>query len=489
MGLLWRYVFLIGTMACTNFGVGSVVLFENTGVQSATTTKHRDLALPASQSFAQQMLADAQVQAKSASPAVRGKVWLELAKQRASDGDRSKERTFLGDALQATLEIPPVHNNTYWVLQAEILRVLLKDFGPDPLQELLSRMDESTRGLTFDMLLARYIDDGSWEKAVDTARRSPKSGWFPFIQAERLMAKLPPQRVADRALIFGIAYQICDGKHVAVSQLAIMIEKFWHDLPREQVVNAIPHILREALRAQTFSILRPNNEYDERKSTLLPILKQLDAVKAEQWERGEERAREEARKAGPMMTISDGEDSQSHVTAAQPTPPPTNRSKPRHASSKPRIVNQCMEDESWCDENRVSHALEALMNHLKKGDLEPAKLSVNRGYQLALGEWKLDTDPDDPNQVEKPSWRSTQDWEAFTVLATKISPQYALDRVKQIPDPEIQLLTRVMLGRMWLGAKPEWTPCQQLISDYHNENNCVHYYMYMPHAMFSWANY
>lgn len=471
------------------FMAGSLAGAQPHGVPRSTAA-NEDVAQNPSEDFARQMLAEARAQTRSASPAVRAKVWMELAKQCANDGDRSQERSLLGKAFQATLEIPPAHNNYYWVLQAETLRILMKDFGPDPIEELLPRMDENMRGMSFEMLLARYIDDGNWEKAIDTVRRSPKSGWFPFMQADRLMEKLPPQRVGDRALVFGVAYRICDGKHVAVSSLATMIEKFWRDLPAEEVVDAIPRILKEAMRAQMYPVMRPNQAYDNYKAKLLPILKQLDPPKAEQWERGEDAARVEARKAGPMITISGGDDSQPTSKASAPSPPsPAINARLTHGSSEPRVVNQCMEDEAWCDENRVSHALEALMNHLKKGELELAKLSVNRGYKLALGEWKLDTDPDDPNQVHKPAWRSTQDWEAFTVLATKISPRYALERVREIPDPEIQLLTRVMLARMWLGNKPELTPCQDLVSDYHNEGNCVRYYMYMPRELFSWANY
>lgn len=479
---------LAAALSVAIFWLGSSRALDNKETQWTAEAKGDDAALTPSQDFVRQMLADARTQAPSASPVVRAKVWMELAKQCANDGDRGQERKLLGDAFQATLEIPPVHNNYHWELQAETLRILIRDFGPDAIEELLPRMDESMRGMSFEMLLARYIDDENWGKAIDTVRRSPKTGWFPFMQAERLMAKLPPQRVADRAVVVGVPYRICDGKHVAVSSLASMIEKFWRDLPPEQVVDAIPRILKEAMRAQLHPIMRPSRAYDEAKAKLLPILKQLDSAKGEQWERGEETARAEAQKAGFMTTISGGDDSQSVSKSAAPTPPPTNP-RPTHASSKPRVVNQCLEDEAWCDENRVSHALEALMNHLKKGELESAKLSVSRGYKLALGEWKLDTDPDDPNQVHKPAWRSTQDWEAFTILATKISPRYALERGKEIPDSEIQLLTRVMLARMWLGNKPELTPCQQLVSDYHNEGNCVHYYMYMPREMFSWANY
>jgi hypothetical protein len=459
---------------------------------SALAADGRTTTASAEEVVARQMLAAAQEEAKSASAVVRAKVWMEVAKQFSADGKRPEERSLLRDAYMATLEIPPVHNNFYWVMQAEILRTMMKDLGPEPVEELLPRMDANMRGIAYDLLVTRYIDDGNWDRAVETVKRAPKNGWFPFTPALRLMGKLPPQRVADRRAIFDMAYQICDGKRVTVSSLSMMIEQFWRDLPREQVVEAIPRILKEAMRTDLFPVMRPVKVYDNSKSKLLPILKELDAAKAEEWERVEKAAWEEARRAGVLTTMASDDDSDpaaKNSPAAVVPPAPAKNIPTTHPSTKPRVVNGCMEDEPWCDENRVSHALEALENHLKRGEVELAKQSVSRGYRLALGEWKLDTDPADPNQVHKPAWRSTLNWEAVTVLATKISPQYALERVKQIPDSEIQLLTRVMLARMWLGEKPEFAPCQQLVSDYHNDGSCVHYYMYMPRELFGWANY
>lgn len=441
---------------------------------------------------ARQLLAAAQDEAKSASPGVRAKVWLELAKQLSADGKKPEERSLLRDAYAGTLEAPPQHYNYYWVVQAEILRTMMKDLGPEPVEALLPEMDANMRGIAFDMLVTRYIDDQNWDRAVETLKRAPKSKWFPFAPALRLMGKLPPQRVADRVTIFELEHFVCDGKRTAVSGLSVTIEQFWRDLPSQQVVDAIPKILKEAMRIQLFPVMRPVKAYDDSKSKLFPILKELDPAKAEEWERDEKAAWEDARNAGMFTIVDRGEYDEPPAKNSPASPAPataTKNTSTKEASSKPRVVNGCMEDEPWCDENRVSHALEALEGHLKRGEMEMAKQSVSRGYRLALGEWKLDTDPADPNQVDKPSWRSTQNWEAFTVLATKISSQYALERVHQIPDPEIQLLTRVMLARMWLGAKPEFTSCQELVSEYHRDGDCVRSYMYMPREWFPWANY
>jgi hypothetical protein len=445
---------------------------------------------------ARQMLAAAQEEAKSASAVVRAKVWMELAKQHSADGKKPEERSLLRDAYMATLEAPPQHYNYYSVVQSEILRTMMKDLGPEPVEELLPQTDANMRGIAFDLLVTRYIDDQNWDRAIETLKRAPKNAWFPFAPALRLMGKLPPQRVADRVAILELEYFVCDGKRTAVSGLSTTIEQFWRELPRPQVVDVIPKILKEAMRIQLFPVMRATKAYEDSKSKLLPILKELDPAKAEEWERGEKQAWEDARKAGIPTIVDRGEydeppaknppASSTPVAAKNASATPAST---KQASTKPRVVNGCMEDEPWCDQNRVSHALEGLEGHLKRGEVELAKQSVSRGYRLAQGDWKLDTDPADPNQVDKPSWRSTQNWEAFTVLATKISPQYALERIKQIPDAEIQLLTRVMLARMWLGAKPEFTPCQQLVSDYHNDGDCVGYYMYMPRELFPWANY
>jgi hypothetical protein len=297
-----RNALLIGALTCASLCADNIAALQKPRTQPAGSPAS-DSAQAPSEEFARQLLAAAQANAKSASPVVRTKVWLELAKQCAADGDRSKERVLLGNAFAASLEIPPVQNNYHWVLQAETLRILINDFGPEPVEELLPQMDENIHGMAFDMLVARYVDDGNWDKAIDAVRRAPTTGWFPFVQTERLMAKLPPQRVADRALIFGMAYRICDGKHIAVSSLTTMIEKFWRDLSENQVVDTIPRIFKEALRAQAFPVLRKVNAYDDLKPKLLSILKALDPAKAEQWEGGEDTARAEARKACPMYTF------------------------------------------------------------------------------------------------------------------------------------------------------------------------------------------
>jgi len=434
-----------------------------------------------------QMLVQALEEAKTASPPVRAQVELEFARQLDQDNKKSEEAALLRDACLATLKAGPEPYSTFGWIQSDILRTMMKNLGPEPLEELLPQMDEANQGLAFDLLVSRYTADKNWDRALDAVRRAPKGHWFPFGPALALMKVSPPQSVAARREIFAVTYDIYQKGGTSAGALEPMIEQFWRELPREQVIELIPTILKDAIRGDIYFIMRPLHLYDSLKPKLLPILWELDPAKADQWEREEVPTFEEVRKAGrwpsPKRTGT-------QQTTANPVKPPASSApyKKPPGSPKPRVVAGCLENEPWCQENRVTHALEATMEHLKKKEIDLAKAGVSRGYWIALSQWKLDTDPVDPNQVIKTHWPSTVNWEAFSVMASRISPEYALERVKQIPDAEIRLLARTMLARAWLDHRPIF-PCPSLHSNYHDEGSClVPYQAYMPAELFSWAN-
>jgi hypothetical protein len=431
-----------------------------------------------------QMLVQALEEAKTASPPVRAQVELQFAKQLDQDNKKSEETALLKDAYLATLQRVPEYYNTVGWIQSDILRTMMKNLGPEPLENLLPQMDEAMSGLTFDMLVTRYTTDQHWDRALDALRRAPADNWFPFGPALALMKGLPPQDVAARREIFAIAYSIYQKGDTSAGALESMIEQFWRDLPRDQVIELIPIILREAIRGDIYFIKRPSNFYQRLKPKLLLILRQLDPAMADQWERNEQQTFDEVRKAGPPWAHP-RDTQRAQANPAQPASPAPYQKPP--GSPKPRVVAGCLENEPWCQQNRVEHALQATMEHLKKNEIGLAKTGISRGYWIARSQWKLDTDPVDPNQVIKTHWPSTVNWEAFSVMASRISPEYALQRVKEIPDAEIRLLTRTMLARAWLDHRPIF-PCLSLHSNYHDEGACIAYQAYMPRELFSWAN-
>lgn len=435
-----------------------------------------------------QMLVEALKEAKTASPPVHAQVNLEFAKQLDQDNKRSDELVVLREAYLATLQGQSAPYNTIGWIQSDILRTMIKNLGPQPVEALLPQMDEATRGLGFDLLVTRYTADQNWDRALDAVKRAPADQWFPFGPAVALMKALPAQNVAARREIFAVAYAIYRKRRTSAGALEPMIEQFWRELPRDQVIELIPILLKEAIRGDIYFIKRPSNFYEKWKPKLLPILRELDPAKADQWEREEKQTFEEVRKAGPPWADVEEIRRQQPAMEKPATPParPALYKKPP-GSPTPRVVAGCLEDEPWCQQNRVEHALESIMDHLKKNEIDPAKAGISRGYWIALSQWKLDTDPLDPSQVIKTRWPSTVNWEAFSVMATRISPEYALQRVKEIPDAEIRLLIRTMLARAWLDHPPVF-PCPSLHSNYHDEGACIGYRMYMPRELFSWAN-
>ena len=434
-----------------------------------------------------QMMVQALEEAKSASPPVRAQVELEFAKQLDQDNKKDEEAALLKDAYLATLPRAADSYNTIVWIQSDILRTMMKNLGPEPLENLLPQMDEAMRGLTFDLLVTRYTADQHWDHALDALRRAPRNNWFPFGPALALMKALPVQDVPARREIFAVTCSIYQNGDTSAGALEPMIEQFWRDLPREQVIALIPAILREAIRGDIYFIMRPSNFYQRLKPKLLPIFRELDTARAEQWEREEQQTFDEVRKAGPAWAHAKTASTPQAAAGIAKPPASAPPYKKPPGSDKPRVVAGCLENEPWCQQNRVEHALQATMEHLKTNETDLAKAGVSRGYWIARSQWRLDSDPVDPNQVIKTHWPSTVNWEAFSVMASRISPEYALERVREVPDAEIRLLTRTMLARAWLDHRPIF-PCPSLHSNYHDEGACIAYQAYMPRELFSWAN-
>ena len=458
---------------------------------SATPRERRTNPSPAISvdDMAWKMLVAALEEAKTASPPVRAKVMLEFAKQLDQDNKKSDELTILREAYLATLGASAAKYDTVNTVQGDIQRATIKNLGSEPLEALLPRMSEGQRGLAFDMLVTRYTADRNWDRAMDAVRRAPADNWFPFGPAFELMKALPAANVNSRREIFAKEYAIYHNGWTAAGGLGQLVEQFWRELPREQVAELIPSILMDLMRGQIYFVKRPLHFYDQEKPKYLAILRQLDPAKAEQWERDEQKTWEEVRKQGPGWATAEQMRRQRAVKGnpAPETANPAPYTKPP-GSPKPRAVAGCLENEPWCQQNRVEHALESVKEHLLKKETDLAKQGIARGYGIALSQWKLDTDPVDPNQVSKTEWPSTVNWEAFTVLATRISAEYALDQIKKIPDAEIRLLTRTVVARVWLNHPPSF-PCPSVHSNYHDEGACIGYRGYLLNELFQWENY
>jgi len=437
------------------------------------------------------MLEAAEAEAKSASPEVRAYVWMQLALQRGGEGHKDEERRLLRDAFLATLEQPPQSTNTIFWLQQPILRQMMKDLGAQPVEEIFPKTDGPPRAIAVELLVTHYTDEEQFDRALAWLQQAPQAGWYTFNAAMRLMEKLPPSRSDDRRAIFAQVSSFCDGKTVSSAALATMIEKFWRDLPRADVLAAIDRILNEAADAywQPHPMKQPaRSAYEEYREKFLPILRELDPPIADRWEH-----EPVPHKKPPVIP-------QPHVVPGLSLPIPAELQSAPVAGNqsarpqpvvvpppkKPRVVNGCLVSEPWCRQNRIENALRATADHLKKHETELAKASLRRGFRLVEGEWQYDSDPSDPNLAVKSAWPSTVNAQAFAVLATKVSNDYALTLTGGVRDPEIQLMVRVLLARMWLGSRPEFAIPNVLNRD-ESGCECIPYYMYMPRELFSWS--
>jgi hypothetical protein len=66
-----------------------------------------------------------------------------------------------------------------------------------------------------------------------------------------------------------------------------------------------------------------------------------------------------------------------------------------------------------------------------------------------------DADPSDPNIALKAWWPSVSAYCRLVLAASQFSPQWALERVREVKDPEILLLLEVRLASMRLGVRAD----------------------------------
>jgi hypothetical protein len=478
------------------------VAFLLAAVALASATPSRAQVVPVGETeehLGRRILAEALDEAKAAKPDVRAKIWLEAAKQLDQDKRQSEERAMLLDAYAATVEAKEPEDSGIGWLQSEILQTMMQKLGPEPIETLLPKLEQYPRALAFDLLVTRFTNDKNWDQAMQTLQAAPKDQWFPFAPATQLFAKLPQERSAERRTIFLTVFAICKAQGRGFAHLDGMIEQSWRELPREEVADAIPRILREAIFGDSHPIKWRTNFYQQEKPKLLPIWKELEPAKEAEWEANEkeilleEQHRPYFSVGVPNQPATPAQGKPAAGTATTNSAPAT--AQPAVAATvmdetalrKPRAVMGCMEDEPWCQSNRLDHALAALKDHLLKHEMALAQAEVTKGFGYARSQWRLDTDPADPNQTVKVYWPSTTTWEMFSVMATRVSTNFALRKIAQIPDPDIRALAKVILARLWLDNRP-FFPCPSLHSKYHNEGPCVSIAMYMPRELFDLGN-
>lgn len=393
--------------------------------------------------LARQILATVETKAESASPDVRAFVWMQLA---TALEDKSKQRKLLQAAYLATLELPVLLFDTRWDLQWQILSRMEEEAGPEALEEVLPRAEGYSRSSIYELLIDRYAEDGKIDRALELLQGAPDHGEYPFFAAKFLMGQLPPARVGLRRTIFDQALGMARADD-HFEPVVPMLMEFWRDLPSGQVLQAIDAMLHEARQHDACrGLFEPafGSAYFYYADELLPVLHELDPAQAERLEQERvsdvpppEKCDYSARSGVPPKSTS------------APVPTPTPAAKP-YPQPPERLVFGCP-IHADCRDEKIEHLLRTINLDLKWNAIDHAKHDIETGFAMAEEEWQYDTDPDGRNPSLTYRWDSTLNWEAFAILASYVSPSYALEKTNRIPDPGIRLIVREMLARYWLG--------------------------------------
>lgn len=131
-------------------------------------------------------------------------------------------------------------------------------------------------------------------------------------------------------------------------------------------------------------------------------------------------------------------------------------------------LQQAMNDmPSLRPEVRWKPALDAGDLWLALNDASRAADAVNVASNSARAIYAQDANPDDPNSALKLYWPSAMAWRDALTLAQKVSPELALDVLKDMPDPEIRAAEDVFLAGLWLNVQP-WSDTSPLVGHRRN---------------------
>lgn len=222
--------------------------------------------------------------------------------------DPAKADSLLTNAFQATFSIDKAKEQCtsseaelcgakYW-LQKEVLRdMIAQSKAIGGIESLLASAEPQVQPMARETLFRRYVS----EKEFDRARylldqMAEENGYFSYRCAADLIDALPREQSQEKVAIF---FQGLRGyrqhpreKYPSVDDFAMMILRFWKDLPPSIVVEALDEIMDRAKEAdkeqQNTRVGISANKgsvdfssvYQFRLYQLVPVLQQLDEARA-----------------------------------------------------------------------------------------------------------------------------------------------------------------------------------------------------------------
>jgi hypothetical protein len=416
------------------------------------------------------------------------------------------------------------------ILQGDIVREIVKH-DPENANNLLLKVDTRNKSRIQEELLDTYIEKKKFDRAKEILDSMAGADSYPYPEAAALMDALPDSRRDERIAIFSQA--MANYANINTDQMPwdgdfpAMLVRFWRQLPPAMVLDAADTILRKTkeddsdtsklpmtVMTSTKGNINFSSAYELRLFELLPIIQELDRVRAESLLREsnqvkatlktypngvlsidkqfgkippkEDDALPEIVNFGPSLgTVEDEEQSfvleqQARISAEASRDP---KQALADAKSLPELTPKGHHPRVasfWVIADRTQkkdpEACKAALSEIRKADLsnkpdmavatilqvadmyvklnvpEDAMDVVRTAMKMVDDLYSKDTDPDDPNVAFKGNWPSTQYWGRCLQIAAQISPQIWDEILVQIRDPEIVTYEKVMYANGLLGV-------------------------------------
>lgn len=295
--------------------------------------------------------------------------------------------------------------------------------------------------------------------------------------------------------------------------LGTLIVRFWRDLSPSPVRDAIDELLKQAKTGDAIVMNSPQGTttftaYQFRLFQVLPAMKAIDPIHAEALLRDESQTAELLSKYPqgqqsldpwlrdtPMKDGEKQETTYAYVRNPSTVPGLANRmeynrtmeafsaaaeqdaaSAIANATRIPDpatrlrvlvgIARKCQSGNPAAAKNAVREALKSPPENrdtatlkdaaeiaIRLNDFNTARAAVSAGLKAARRIYNDDSDSDAPNMALKSYWPSVQAYRDLIAVQGKISPDEALETVKNLVDPEVEALEKAMLAATWLNAK------------------------------------
>jgi hypothetical protein len=393
---------------------------------------------------------------------------------------------------------------------------------PEQVEETLPQ-EQSMREMAIATLVDVYVAKKKIDHAIELASQLQDPAIFvPVHNLLNVIPKKDADKRA-RVFSFAVD-QYRKNHHTAniisfPDELGSLTTRFWNSLPSPLVIDAINVLLNDAdtenqkdSNARTESIFltvqspegtKVAGFYDYRLNQVIPILRELDPPRAKGLSERQKALLDLRQAGGPPASLgpekpqlSVARDSVSMLRAAEvmqrrrfidemvssaKEDPETAINKSSrltdvaaraeilvgiakaYATKDPEIANAALARIEIGD-NPKRLSLGTMKNAAdvaqKLGDKDLARAFVEACFKIARASYDHDSDRDHPNKALKLYWPSTHAWRDAFQLACGLAPEYAIEMLKTVPDPEIKAIQEIFVASsllkvaVWNGDSP-----------------------------------